>query len=53
MGPFLIVVCIGLLFGQITPRLASPLLILSGLAIMLGLTLFAQRIRRGQPVPTV
>jgi hypothetical protein len=26
--------------------------VLSALAIMLGLTLFAQRIRRGQPVPT-
>ena len=31
---------------------AGPV-ILSGLAIMLGLTLFAQRIRRGQPVPQV
>jgi PiT family inorganic phosphate transporter len=31
---------------------AGPL-ILSGLAIVLGLTLFAQRIRRGQPVPQV
>jgi len=27
--------------------------ILSVLAIMLGLTLFARRIRQGQPVPTV
>ena len=31
---------------------AGPV-ILSGLAIMLGLSLFAQRIRRGQPVPQV
>jgi len=32
---------------------ASGPVILSGLAIFLGLTLFAQRIRRGQPVPQV
>ena len=32
---------------------ATGPVILSGLAIFLGLTLFAQRIRRGQPVPQV
>ena len=32
---------------------AGAAVILSGLAIFLGLTLFAQRIRRGQPVPQV